>query len=206
MFKKISVVLLAAAITMSSMVVQAQAQDEESAEADKVRQGELAQLLVNVLGLYRFLPAAPSEQEAIGVLLANQIAPEEGWEPAKEVTRADLARVIVLALDRAAEVEDPDEPESWISFLSNQGVPIDTIGLSLTNLEPLPEPIAGNVFAASITTDPLRKRTVFGLPDELETGTDVSFVPSQVLTLEDVVEIIEQVPSVPPRPTSPTPD
>lgn len=205
MYKKLGVVVLTALFCVASLAPVAHAQ-ESADDANKVRQGELAVLLVNVLGLYRFLPAAPSEQEAIAVLLANQVAPEGGWDPAKEVTRADLARIIVQAIDRANEVEEQENPQSWIDFLVSVGVPIDTVGLALTNVEPLPEPIGGNVFAAVVTTDPLKKQAVFGLPDEAETGTDVSFLVSQPLRPADVIEIITVVPAIPPRPPRVTPD
>lgn len=176
-------------------------------ETDEVRQGELALLLVNVLGLYRFLPASPSEQEAIAVLLANRIAPGDGWEPDRPVVLADLAEIIVKALDLAHEVDDPQNPQSWIDFLAENGIPIDTIGLALTNVEPLPEPIAGNVFVAAVTTDPLKKRAIFGQPDEVETGADVALLVSQrPLGIDEIIEIITPIPDVPPRPRPVTPD
>lgn len=203
MKKRLGVALMTALCAVALLVPHAPAQE---AETDEVRQGELAKLLVNVLGLYRFLPAAPTEQEAIAVLLANRIAPNEGWEPDEPVVLADLAEVIVRAIDATHEIEDPDNPQAWIDYLAEAGVPIDTIGLALTNVEPLPEPIAGNVFVASVTSDPLKKRAVFGQPDEAETGTDVSFNATQrPVSLEQLISIIEQVPDVPtPQPT-PTP-
>ena len=204
MKKRIGTVLVAAAIGAASLLPQAPALAVQN--NDEVRQGEFALLLVNVLGLYRFLPAAPSEQEAISILVANRIAPANGWEPDKAVVLADLAEVIVKAIDRADEVENPDDPNSWIAYLASIGVPIDTIGLALNNVDPLAEPIAPNVFLSVITTDPLKKRAIFGLPDETEMGTDVAFLVSQrPVTLPEVVDVVVAIPDVPRRPPRPTP-
>ncbi len=205
MKNKIGVALMIAAIAAASMLPQSQALAVEN--NDEVRQGELALLLVNVLGLYRFLPAAPTEQEAISVLLANRIAPANGWEPDKPVVLADLAEVIVKALDRAHEVEDPDDPQSWIDYLTSVGIPIDTVGMALNNVEPIAEPIAGNVFISTASTDPLRRRAVFGQPDEAESGTDVAVLPSQrPIALPEIVDVVVAIPDVPPRPRPVTPD
>lgn len=203
MKKRTGMALVAAVFVMASLVPQAPAVAAQN--NDEVRQGELALLLVNVLGLYRFLPAVPTEQEAIAVLLSNRIAPANGWEPNKPVVLADLAEIIVRAVDRAHEVDDPDDPQSWINFLASIGVPIDTIGLALTNVEPLNEPIAGNV--SLVTTDPLRRRAVFGQPDEAETGTDVAFMVSQrPISLPDIVDVVVRIPDIPTRPRPVTPD
>lgn len=201
MKNRIGAVILIAVIATASLLPQAPAYAVEN--NDEVRQGELALLLVNVLGLYRFLPAAPTEHEAIAVLLSNRIAPANGWEPDKAVVLADLAEIIVKALDRVHEVENPDDPQSWITYLSSIGVPIDTIGLALTNVEPIAEPIAGNVFVSTASTDPLKRRAVFGEPDEVESGTDVAMRP---VTLPQVVDVVVAIPDVPPRPRPVTPD
>ncbi len=205
MKKRTGMALVAAVFVLATLVPQAPVIAAQN--NDEVRQGELALLLVNVLGLYRFLPAAPTEHEAIAVLLSNRIAPANGWEPDKPVVLADLAEIIVRAVDRAHEVDNPDDPQSWINFLASVGVPIDTIGLALTNVEPLNEPIAGNVFVSSVTTDPLRRRAVFGQPDEAETGTDVAFMVSQrPISLPDIVDVVITIPDIPRRPRPITPD
>ncbi len=198
--------LLVAVLAVAMLSPQAPAQTPQN-ENEEVRQGELALLLVNVLGLYRFLPAAPSEQEAVAVLLANGIAPANGWELNRPVVLADLAEIIVKSIDRAHEVENPDDPQSWIDLLNSIDVPIDTIGLALNNVEPAPEPISGNVFMSTVTTDPLKKRTFFGQPDEIDMGADVAYLYSErPVTLPEVEEVVRRVPDVPRRPRPVTPD
>lgn len=204
MKRKLGIGILAAMVALTAIMPSHVA---EASDSDAVTQGELALLLVNMLGLYRFLPAAPTEQEAIAVLLANRISPENGWRPDQPVLLADLARLIVQSLDRTADVPDPSNPQSWIDFLVSIDVPIDTIGLAVSQLEPLPEPIGGNVFVAFVSSDPLVRREVLGLPDEAERGTDVA-APQSILrpvTLPQVREVIRDIPDVPPRPPVPTP-
>lgn len=204
MKSKLGMAVLAAVFAVATLMPQANTYANES---DGVRQGELALMLVNVLGLYRFLPAAPTEQEAVAVLITNSIEPAGGWDLSKPVVLADLAQLIVMSIDRAHEVENPDNPQSWIDYLVSIDVPIDTIGLALTNVEPLPEPIAGNVFVAAVTTDPLKKREITGQPDESESGTDVSITPTErLVTLPMIQEVVAVIPDVPRRPGPVTPD
>ncbi len=205
MNKKLGIGILAAFVACAAIMPTHVAQADQP---DEVTQGELARLLVNMLGLYRFLPAAPTEQEAIAVLLANRISPEGGWQPAEPVLLADLARLIVQSLDRTHEVAEPDNPQSWIDFLVSIDVPIDTVGLAVSQLEPLPEPVGGgHIFAAAVSADPLIRREVIGLPDEVERGADVA--PPQSLlrpvTLPEIREVIDAVPDVPPPVPRPTP-
>lgn len=166
--------------------------------ADQVTQAELARILVNLLGLARFLPAAAAPQDYFKLLLDNKIFPADGWQADKVVTRADLARVVVQAMQRQNEVENPDDPRSWVNFLKSLGVSTDTIGEAVEDVEPLVEPVAANVFVVSTTTDPLKKRKT-GEPDETEYGTDVEFVASlrplfYPVTIREVEEAVVQVP------------
>lgn len=94
-------------------------------EEAQVTQCELAGLLAQVLGLARFLPPAPSCQQCIVVMMDNSISPVDGWQGDKIVTKADLARVIVQAMKRQAEISDPDDPKAWIDFLKSIGIPLD---------------------------------------------------------------------------------
>jgi hypothetical protein len=116
------------------------------------------------------------------------------------VILADLAEVIVKAIGRADEVDDPSDPQSWIEFLASIGVPIDTIGLALDNVEPLAEPVAG--YVARVSTDPLQRDAVFGQPDEPEFGADMAYVP---VRMTEVVELVVTIPDIPRRPRPVTP-
>ncbi len=194
MMKKSGVFLLAAILLMSPLARPASARPDVRGD-NSVTQGELALMLVNVLGLYRYLPPAPGAHNAIEILVVNQIAPVDGWELEKVVTRADLARIITLALDRGDEVADPDDPQSWVDFLVGIGIPIDTVGVALENVEPMGEPVAPYLLAASATTDPLKQQTIYGQPDEVAFGTDMTFIVS----MRELVQLIPLVDVPPPR-------
>jgi hypothetical protein len=141
------------------------------AQPGKVTQCELAGLLVEVLGLARFLPAAPSCQQRFEILLHNSISPAEGWNPDAIVTKATLARVIVQAMKKQSEIGNPDDPKVWIDYLKSIGVPIDTVGEAVSNVDPLAEPVAPNFMSAKV--DPLVKRHRFNPLDETQYGVDM---------------------------------
>ncbi len=202
--KALSFVLIVCITAMASLAYGQEGGSREATGA-QVTQGELANILVNVLGLSRFLSAAPTMQEVVSVLSYNSVQPEQGWEPSAVVTRAVLARVIVLAMREGDQVQNPDDPRSWIAYLASMGASIDTIGEAVDNLDPLPEPVAQNVFAVSATTDPLKKRAKFSEPDENEFGTDVEFEPHmQPVSMAEILAIFAQVeiPFIPPPPVT----
>jgi len=162
-----------------------------------VTQAELAQMLVNVLGLARFLPASPSDIECIQILMDNNISPWGGWKPEELVRLNDLARVVVQAMKRQSEVENPDDPQSYIDFLNSIGVSIGTVGEAVDSLEPLAEPVAPHVIQLAATTDPLKKGKT-GEPDETEYGTDMEFVAGvRPVTYAEVVRVIREAEFVP---------
>jgi hypothetical protein len=172
-----------------------------AAKADQVTQCELAQLLVKVLALARFLPPAPSCQECFAILLANGVSPADGWVTDKVVTKADLARVIVESMKKQGDVQNPDDPASYIDYLRGQGIPIDTVGQSVEPVPPLPEPIAPNVLSS--TTDPLPKPHVFNPLDETQYGTDMATIARLISELEFAPPTPAPAPA--PKPAKPAP-
>ena len=112
--KKILVFLMVG-LMMASTV--AMAQGKKKAAADKaqasqpVTHPQLAELLVKALGLMRFLPTAPSTQQMFDVLMQNGISPQGGWLLDAVVTKADLSRVVVQALRKEDQVENPNDPQ-----------------------------------------------------------------------------------------------
>lgn len=202
--KKLLVSIIAL-VVVSTLVAPMQARAEEAAATEAVTQAELARILTNVLGLSRFLPSQPTSAQRIAVLMENGIEPEGGWQPDAPVTRADLARLVVLAMDRRHEVEDPDDPRSWIALLAELGVSLESIGAATASIEPSAEPVAPHVFRTTATADPMaRERT--GMPDEREFGTDASMeVTSRPVTPEQVrIAIIEaEFPPFEPDPITP---
>jgi len=192
-----------AAIMMWGAVTLTSAQAQDPATSAQVTQEELAQLLVNVTGLARFLPSPATAQENFAALLANGISPADGWVVGKVVTKADLARVTVQALGKADEIANPDDPNAWVAYLKENGIPIDTVGQAVDNVSPITEPVAGYVFAAGLTTDPLKKIQVFGEPDEKQFGASVASVnPSG---FSPVAPPVVPPPLVTPTPRRPTP-
>jgi len=175
---------------------------EGSAAPSQVTQAELAQILVNLMGLTRFLPSPATPQEMFAALNANGCSPADGWHAEKVVTKADLARVVVQAMGMREEVEDQDDPNSWVKCLKENGIPIDTIGEAVQNVEPSGEPVANFLLNAGISPDPLVKQQVFGLPDEKQFGADLEFTP----TPSQVQQIISAVPMVPTQGSPVTPD
>ena len=125
----------------------AQAPAQEQA-AKLMTHGELAQLLVRKLGLYRFLPANPTDVECMILLAQNGIFPSPtltpteqdpspGWslDPSKEVSLADLAVVLVRALRLEGQVQgDKADPQNWLNVLKDVQVPTDTIGAGVAAL------------------------------------------------------------------------
>lgn len=178
----------------SSMPV-ARAQEEG---AEPAKQLELATLLANLMGLSRNLPAVPTPQQIFGLLLANGVSPAEGWDAEAVVTKADLARVVVQAMDMAGDIENPDDPNAWVAFLEAMGISIDTIGDAVVEVTPSPESVAGNISRAGTTWDPLDNVSKFGQPDEREFGTDAAVQPP-------TPEAPQVTPPPPPPPPVPRP-
>ena len=205
--KILSLLLLVSMVAATPMVWAADGEGgSREATGAGVTQGELAQILVNVLSLSRALPVAPSMQEVLTALVHNNIYPmTEEWEPDSIVTRGDLAKLVVLSMKHGDEVENPEDPRAWIAYLESIGISIATIGEAVDNLAPLPEAVAQNVFIVAATTDPLKKHAKFAQPDEAEFGTDVEFEPHMLpVSFALIFEVVEQahVPAKKPPPVT----
>ncbi len=140
----------------------------------QVKQGELAHLLVQALGLSRFLPASPSDQQCYAILMDNGISPAKGWNSGEIVIKADLARVIVQAMKKQSEIKNPNDAKEWIDYLKSIGVPLETVGETVDYVEPMAEPVAVNVVGGHI--DPLVKRHKFNPTDEMQYGVDMAVI------------------------------
>jgi hypothetical protein len=202
--KRTCAAALAFLLGIALLVPAATAQDEP--KAAEVTQLELADILVNVMGLSRILPADPTPQEKFAALMTNGVVPQDGWQADAVVTRATLARVVVQAMGRADEIADPDDPNAWVAFLKENGIPIDTIGQAADSIEPAAEPVADYVFKRSASSDPLVRQTAFGKPDERQFGADVdaSVPPTTVVVPLEAVQAVIAAAARPPRRVSPT--
>lgn len=146
--KKVILMLLISAMVCVTTFAQ------EAPAAGGVTHGQLAQLMVKALGLARFVSAVPTDAEAFSVLTQNGIVPAEGWKLDGVVTKGDLARVMVLAMGLQDEVENPEDPMSWIATLQENGIQLDRISTSVQLAEVLPQGIT-QMFES---TDPLVTR------------------------------------------------
>ncbi|OQA23961.1 MAG: hypothetical protein BWY59_02398 [Verrucomicrobia bacterium ADurb.Bin345] len=144
-----------------------------------VTQGQLAQLLVQVLGLSRLLPANPTDFQCFSILLDNSISPKAGWDPSKIVIKADLARVIVQAMKKQGDIKNKDDDNEWMNYLKGLGIPLDAVGETVFYVDPLAEPVAPHIVVARV--DPLTKRHRFSPLDEGNYGADMEFI-SRILS------------------------
>ena len=206
-------------VSLGIMISAPQIYAESPAAPSQVTQAELAQILVNLMGLSPLLPSPATAQEMFALLLANGCTPVDGWHAEKVVTKADLARVVVQAMGMTEEVENPDDPNSWVRCLKENGIAIDTIGEAVQNVNPPAEPVASFLLNAGISTDPLVKQQVFGLPDEQQFGADLEISPNPSLatdvptpaptptpTRRQIEEMMAGVPTAPPPGSPMTPD
>ena len=161
-------------------------------------EAEFAQWLVGTLGLTRSLPASPSPQECIAVLLQNGITPKLGWNPTNTVTMGNLARIVVQSMRRQGEVQNPDLDASWIDFLAKQGINIRSITQALETLGPVDPAYVAE--ATVVSTDPLRKQAHARPPDDNQLGTDL-----QAIRLPQIISVYGAIPGIEPEPTPPTP-
>ena len=154
------------------------------AEASRpVTHPEMAELLVKALGLVRFLPNAPSAQQTFDILMQNGIAPEGGWKLDGVVTRADLARVVVLALRMEDMVENPSDPQSWLNAMRELGIPMERLSETIQSVEALPEGIGKDMTLQS--TDPL----VYGIgfaPSTVQYSVDLNLATRVLSEMEMV--------------------
>lgn len=135
------------------------AQDADAEKVEKaVTEAELAHILVQQLGLTRLLPASPTDFECFQMLAANGIVPDkDGWSGTRVVTRASLARLIVLAMGQSDKVENKDDPQAWIDAAQGLGVSLDTVGIAADEVNTLDGVNIVRTNDAFITREPLRK-------------------------------------------------
>lgn len=148
--KKLLMIVLAGLMTASVALAQG---TPEKGQA--LTYSQLANLLVKALGLVEYLPAGATTQQQFDILMQNGIAPAGGWTMDAEaaVTKGDLARVLIEALEREDEVENPDDPQSWVDALAAMGISLNAASEALDSVEVLPNVVAQDI--GFYTTDPI---------------------------------------------------
>ena len=152
-----------------------------------VTQGELAEILVVLTGLIEYLPPNFTPLEAIAMLTASGISPLGGWNADRPVVLGDLAVVLVLALGIEGDVEDKDDPASYIALLVELGAPLGTVGSSVTIVTP--------------GGDAVQQSSAAGLGLEEDGG-----IAQRLVFGQDVSQLVKVLPSIPRRPRPVTPD
>lgn len=172
--KKVLVFLMLGLLLTSSGVLAQGARPESS---EPVTQAVFAELMVRALGLVRFLPAGATSQQMFDVLMQNGIVPEDGWKLDAVLTKADFARVLVQAMRLEEMVDNPEDPQSWINALREQGVEIGRLGETIQVVEALPEAM-GQIISAQ-STDPLIQ--------------DINFVPGATIQYSVPLEVVSRI-------------
>lgn len=185
-------------LTPAMALAQGKKAKKESSKAmasQPVTHAQLADMLVRTLDLVRFIPSPPTVQAKYTVLIQNGIAPKDGWKLEAVVNKADLARVIVQSLRMEDQVENPEDPQSWIDLLKALGVSTDRLSQTIQSVEALPEAMGKDVPLYS--TDPL----VYG--ENLAPGNSIQYT----VDLNLVRRVLSEMEMIGGefRPISPTP-
>lgn len=182
-------IVLLTAVGFGATVFAAPA-DQGEQGSELITQGELAQMMVKLMGLYRYLPPDPTDQECFSILMTNNVRPADGWDVMASVTREDLARVVILAMGEEGSVENPDDPASWVSALQAMGVDIESVGQVVSQVPPEKD-FKSSDFGPS-SSDPIKQQRFFTQPDERQLQNDFGLPTSVPLTLDEVVDILRQ--------------
>ena len=193
--KKMLMILLAGLLTAS--VAPAQSAPEKG---QTLTYSQLANLLVKALGLEEYLPAAATPQQQFDILMQNGIAPADGWVLGDEaaVTKGDLARVLIQALQRDDEVDNPDDPQSWVDALTAMGISLSAASEALGSVDALPEVVAQNI--GFYSTDPLLADIRVG-----DRATHVAIISQPEETIKKVLSRQESSNGGRSQPVNPTP-
>jgi len=179
---------------------EAPAAEAPASQDDLMTEAQLAEVLVNVLGLAPMLPPNPKAADMFAILLQNGISPKDGWNPDNNVTLGNLARIMVQSMGDADKIENPEDDASWVEYLKSVGVEFGTIEEAIDRTEPLADPVA--LEAIETSTDPLRKESYIRPTDDQQLGADLQ--PYRRLISKSDLERLFPQPE-PPQPPPPPP-
>ena len=191
----LAVMMAAVPAALAQGKAKAKAEAKKAEASQPVTHPQLAERLVQALGLVRFLTAAPTAQQMFDVLMQNGISPQDGWKLDAVVTKADLARVIVQAMRMEDAVENPNDPQAWLNVLKEQGIALDRLSETIQSVETLPEGMGQDIELQS--TDPLVRDVKFAPGSALQYTVDLNMITRVFSEMEMINGEF--------RPISPTP-
>jgi len=155
------------AVAMSAAVVCSAADGDEQTKT--MTQLELAKIMVQLTGLQSSLPTdrPVTDADYFSLLMFNNIQPTGGWHAEQSVSRADLARVVVLGMQEGSKVENPENPQSWVDYLVSKGVRVDTVGTGTNPVTPIAFPVGVD---PTVAVTEVIKDVVKPLPPVTPTG------------------------------------
>jgi len=191
------------ALSPMGTIFNGSARAEEASKDELMTEGQLAEMLVNILGLASTLPPNPQPVNQIEILLQNGIAPKDGWNSTNLVTIGNLARIMVQSLGDESKIEEPENDKSWVDYLKSIGVEFGTIEEAVAQIDPLVDPVA--LKAVEVSTDPLRKAPLISPVDNQQLGADLQFFTRNVSRAEVEILFPQPEPVPPPAPPKPRP-
>jgi len=169
----------------------------------------VAKLLVQVLGLTFYEQITPTIHQYFALLAINGIMPEKGWQEGELITLADLARVLVQSMGLVDKVDNPDDPQSWLDVLEDEGVDLSSVRAASASLEGLPAAVGTRILPR--TTDPLLTQTQLNPIDDVYYGVDMTSVrrilPGGAMKMGEVRRVVSGMETAKKeyRPKPPTP-
>lgn len=166
---------------VSGLGLSVQAADEAPTAPQTITQAEAIKELVNLLGLYAFLPPNPSLTQCHAALTAQGVAPIGGWlaeNMNKELTTGDFAVVLAKALGLKVAADQMDNQQAYVDALAEQGIAVETYAAGKEEVKTLQELVAAGIAGSSSDSDPVSQRDIVGQPDEETLGGDASPAPA----------------------------
>ena len=199
------IVLTAFVLALSPMatVLNGPAKAAEAAKDELMTEAQLAEMLVNVLGMASSLPPNPKPADQMAILLQNNIVPKNGWNPTNLVTIGTLARIMVQSIGDTEKIENPESDKSWVDYLKSIGVEFGTVEEAIEQIDPKQDIVA--LKAVEVSTDPLRKAPLINPADEQQLGSDLTFFTRAISRAEVEALFPQPEPVPPPAPPKPRP-
>ena len=199
------IVMTAFVLALSPMAtfLNGSAKAAEAAKDELMTEAQLAEMLVNVLGMANSLPPNPKPADQMAILLQNDIVPKNGWNPTNLVTIGTLARIMVQSIGDTDKIENPESDKSWVDYLKSIGVEFGTVEEAIAQIDPKQDIVA--LKAVEVSTDPLRKAPLINPADEQQLGADLTFFTRAISRAEVEALFPQPEPVPPPAPPKPRP-